>query len=1008
MNNLLGVVLCIIAPIFVLYCGDTQAGPRFIRYTSEAGLCNDYIRCICRDRHGFLWIGTFDGLSVFDGLKFHNYKRDFGNPNSLPSNTILDIKEDSAGRLWIATAKGICLYDRAQDHMRRVRLAGADSQYHPMSFYFDRQDHLWMASQLAVASFRIDKDGNGTLLRRYPFPAEILSLNYRRSIYTDRKQRKWVIAGFRLFRVDEQRGQLAGYVFENERHQLLSVSGMAEDKEGGYWLTGAEVAGIFRFRPDADTQVIRELYTPPPAMCGAGARFLSLCYPGIGADSNGLMIGSQSNGLLLFDVWGKHFSQLQYNPDNKFSLSNNQVHTVCHDQEGMLWLGTAYGLNLYDPLQQQQQTTFPDETTREDMFTDILPVPQEKTLWIGTAESGVYQYEEAGGPLRSFPLPGVQSRVQYLYRQRNGTLWIGCEDGLYMLPRGSSRIRRAPFKSAAPVSISYISALTEDSLLITSFENGCWRYSCRTAGAVQLTTADGLYSNRCTYVSENGKGQLFITHIANGISIMDIKTGRIRAIPLQPFIEKELDYPATFTYCSYPENDSILWIGTGLGLVRYNYLHNAGALIPATAKLKTDSEIWTVIPGEKPYLWLKTTFGVYKFSTESYAVAEFHPLGRKNIKAQDGYFRMRRWAGDMLIIPAYHSFHALAAAKPAAAGRPGRVVLTYVKVEDKSRPVSADEKNISIQLAPGESSLELQFVAPGFHHPEYTVYAYRFNDEAWRRLPGNFLSFQNLKAGKYRLEIKANNYDDIDTEALQLSIDVHPYLWQTPWFYLALTVMIAAGLYGLYRYRMQQLMALQQVRQKISKDLHDDIGATVSSIGILAGMAKHQELAPAKQLQFLNTISEESRYVAQALSDIVWTINPGNDRIQLIFARLLRYATELFDARNIAYDIRIPEEELKNLSLGMESRQHLYLIFKEAVNNLVKYADATAVHMEVRIKNHQLTVLISDNGKGFDMSRPSHGNGIANMSKRALEVKGKLEIISAEGKGTTVILQMPV
>ncbi len=984
-----------------------QTNPHFSRFTSEAGLGNDYIRCVYRDHLGFVWVGTFDGLTMFDGLKFRNYKRDFNNPNSVPSNTVMDVKEDKLGRLWLATAKGICTYDRSRDNIQRMKFVGADTNYFAASFDFDNENHLWVVGQYSLGCFQVNKNDEVVLLQRFTYPNHIPSLNYRRKILHQDGQVKWLMAGDQLLQVDWKNKKLVHHSFKDKAQKELGINGVLYDRAGQYWAMSTDQPGIFKVDSNATSETVTEIYSPP--FTSREERFICWDNEGIGGSVEQLCLGSQGSGLFVFDLKQKTFANYQYHSGSRYSLSNDQINALYRDKEDMLWVGTAYGLDLYDPLRQQLQTTALPDDMPEDMITDVLPMTDEKAAWVGTETHGLYRYEEATKRFFHYPLPGVQHKVQYLYMQANGVLWIGCEDGLYNLNPATGKIKKARFKVAAPVSVSCIIELGKDSLMITSFESGCWLYNCTTGEGRRLTSADGLYSDRCTYMSKNESGKVFITHIGTGISMLDLQSMKITPVPFQPFTEKELSYPATFTYCSYPENDSILWVGTGLGLVRYNYLNNTGGLIPAGTRLKTDNEIWSIIPGTKPYLWLKTTFGVYKFNTRNNTLAEFHPLDRRNIKAQDGYFRMRQWDERSLVIPAYHSFHTLQYSKPVMKNISGKMVLLHARVENEDRYLASNSGNIDLLLHPGESSLDLQFVAPDFHHPEYTGYTYRLNDEQWHELNSNSLSFPDLKPGKHKLEIKAKNYDDIDSENLVLHIDVRPYIWQTPWFYLFLLLAIAGGLYLLYRYRLSQILALQKVRLKISKDLHDDIGATVSSIGILADIAKNKDLAESKKMQYLDTISEESKYVAEALSDIVWTINPKNDSMQMIFARLLRYATELLDAQNIIYDIEIPdEEELKNVSLGMEERQHLYLILKEAVNNLVKYSGAIHANIEVIIKNGQLTVHITDNGRGFDQNKTAHGNGIANMKKRAAEVKGKLEIKSAPGKGTEVILNVPI
>ena len=144
--------------------------------------------------------------------------------------------------------------------------------------------------------------------------------------------------------------------------------------------------------------------------------------------------------------------------------------------------------------------------------------------------------------------------------------------------------------------------------------------------------------------------------------------------------------------------------------------------------------------------------------------------------------------------------------------------------------------------------------------------------------------------------------------------------------------------------------------------------------------------------------------VGNSIDDIVWSINPKNDELTSIIARMSRHAAELFEAKGIDYQIITPEK-IDDIKLSMEQRRDVFLIFKEAVNNLLKYANCTHVRIEIVIKNFHFKLIISDNGVGFDSSKESSRNGIKNMKNRAEKLRGKLNIDSEKGKGTTIDLE---
>jgi len=216
-----------------------------------------------------------------------------------------------------------------------------------------------------------------------------------------------------------------------------------------------------------------------------------------------------------------------------------------------------------------------------------------------------------------------------------------------------------------------------------------------------------------------------------------------------------------------------------------------------------------------------------------------------------------------------------------------------------------------------------------------------------------------------------------------------------------MTILIFLG-YRIYSTR--NALKLQTLRNKIASDLHDDVGSTLSSISIFSEIARQQnsEVAP-----MLEQIGDSSRKMLDAMADIVWTIHPENDQFEKIIERMQSFAYELLGAKNIHFEFEA-DEAVSKLKLPMDVRKNLYLIFKEAMNNMVKYSGADKASFTISGTKNNLMMLIRDNGKGFDVHQHSLGNGIRNMNRRAEEIKGKLLIESGPDIGTTIQLLLNV
>ena len=224
-------------------------------------------------------------------------------------------------------------------------------------------------------------------------------------------------------------------------------------------------------------------------------------------------------------------------------------------------------------------------------------------------------------------------------------------------------------------------------------------------------------------------------------------------------------------------------------------------------------------------------------------------------------------------------------------------------------------------------------------------------------------------------------------------------------FFIAGLALFAILSFFVYRnYRTRQKLKLQTLRNKIARDLHDDVGSTLSSISIFSQMAQEQSK---ETIPLLETIGESSRKMLDAMADIVWTINPENDQFEKIILRMRSFAYELLGAKQIDFEF-VADEDVAKMKLPMDVRKNLYLIFKEATNNMVKYSEANRAFFEVKREGNDLTMLIRDNGKGFDINQPKQGNGIINMRKRAGEMEAVISIDSLPEEGTTIQLKVAV
>ena len=344
------------------------------------------------------------------------------------------------------------------------------------------------------------------------------------------------------------------------------------------------------------------------------------------------------------------------------------------------------------------------------------------------------------------------------------------------------------------------------------------------------------------------------------------------------------------------------------------------------------------------------------------------------------------------------------------------MLITDIKLNNQSVSIS-DQSVLKkppyltrvIELDYSSSILTIEFAALDFTLSKKNLYQYKlagFNNQFIQSGTANSATFTNLDPGTYTFIVKGSNSDGVwNDKETALTIIVFPPWYMTWWFRMILITGTSAVLYFMYSYRLRKSIELQGVRNNIAQDLHDEVGSNLSSISIFTDLAISKATDKNEAVNsLLEKINEYTRTSMEAMSDIVWMINTRNDRFENVIVRMHTLSTELLEAKNYVVHLRF-DQQLNALKLSMEQRKNFYLIYKEAINNIVKYAEGNNVWIAMELIQSSVQLKIKDDGKGFDLNLHSYSNGITNMQKRAELLKGDLKIVSAPGNGTLLTLQ---
>jgi signal transduction histidine kinase len=337
-------------------------------------------------------------------------------------------------------------------------------------------------------------------------------------------------------------------------------------------------------------------------------------------------------------------------------------------------------------------------------------------------------------------------------------------------------------------------------------------------------------------------------------------------------------------------------------------------------------------------------------------------------------------------------------------------VVTAFRVRAQAFSFDADSvAQFPARLNYSQNVLTFEFTAIDFEQGEGLNFEYRLDpfDRDWVQAGTNrAVTYTSLDGGNYTFRVRSINEWGLRSEREAVfKLHIRPPFYRTWWFFALCTIALGGLFFTILRYRELQRLEKEQIRQRIARDLHDDVGSTLSSISILSDAALSGTERESEK-QRLGNIGEKARSALDSISDIGWAVNPQNDSMEKVTGHIIRFAVEMLEPAGIVVDV-FTDKKANALKLPMEQRKEFYLIFKEAINNCGKHSKAKNARISLTCEEGKLQLEISDDGVGFDPEKQTSGNGMHNMRARANAINGQIEVRSAPGRGTAVVLSLP-
>ncbi len=923
---------------FMMTCPVLFAQIKVQSFDSRDGLCQSHVFCIEQDKRGYLWFGTYDGASRWDGKNFTSFHTHDG----LMSPGVFCIKAGPGDSLFFGTMDGVSVFENGRFSSLPI---GVDADGIMVQTLLPADDGSLYIGTAALGLCCVKNDKSIWTGRQNGLPSDRI-----RCLYQLQDGRILVSTS-------------GGTVVLGEKPEPfpcpedIDVSCIYQDPGGSLYF-GTQNSGVYI----RDTH---NCWTRVDERTGLGDNRISDICPRqdgvifIATFGGGVsMLRDQKienitekNGLAgnsVFDIvagrdgsmyFGTHGGISVYrrsrieNYDENTGLSKNYVIAVHATCNGTLFVGTFNGgLNIYRD-GTWQNLTVKDGLLNNSVFhiheygekiflctyrglcvyhngrisavkygtsrlTDMIwsvAHSLDGTLYFGTGNGALMMKDD-----QITPIAGPEGQVNAILPLSDGRVYFGTENGLRIFQNNRQLLQTTPVDSIE-VNVLFQSragAIYAGSDAGLYIQNGtAW---------TSLRFEDGLCHDRIDGICEDLNGSLYLTTL-RGISILH-PGGRLRTLRNSDGLASEECSPAA---CCC-DRDGNLWFGTIRGLTRY---------YPTAEQTNT-------LP---PLMHIKSM-----------------QVFEENIDLYDS--------------------------------------MTGFEFRHDQNFCKFDYLGVYL---------------PASHKVRYQVRLLGLEQD-WINTQQTFMQYANLDNGHYTFQVRAANDWDVWSRPAEIGFTITPPFWERWWFILIAVLGGGGLVVHLVYVRVKSLLAVERLRTKIAADLHDNIGAGLTEISILSEVTTRQLLhkKPAESIPHLEKISETARRLVDSMSDIVWLVNPKRDSLYDLMVRLKDSYHEFFSAMGISFRIH-NLAVLQQIHLSMEYRHNLYLLFKEALHNSIKHSKCTEIELDAQVKNRNLYMSLVDNGCGIRVSGPA-GHGLENMQRRSRTIGGRLTIKNTETGGTKV------
>jgi signal transduction histidine kinase/ligand-binding sensor domain-containing protein len=1007
--------------------------------TTAQGLPSNYIDVMMQDSRGFLWFPTNNGTVRYDGIDMKKYVFDENDSNSISPNQFTGITEDKHGVIWIASeTSGVYAINPVTDKIIHYRHQPGnknslnDDEVNG-GVVADTSGIIWMGTANGLNAY----DPQTKIFRQFKHKDDDSSSLICNSIWAmcaDEEHNLWIATAAGVEYFNSRSGKVMKHFNDTGMFHLKQAGEIPVLVSKGIndiiWLI-CRNTGVYGY-DIKQKKIVKKFLNNDGSIDSIRNNYIN----GVFQDSYGnLWINNKSGTLIKEAATGRMFNDAKVFDVN---VNGGTFDLPIEDRNGNIWMATGLkGVICIDPAQKKFYS-IPGDATGEDLMPALgifTLLDIGKNRFMITTENGAYLYDTKQKQLSQFKLfyhgreLTTESFIPGSCIDNTGLLFLGTGNKIISYDTASKAIHLYLHNDNDSTTVSDFSCTAifrdrEGRYWCTIYGGGLDRFYPQTGKFKAYKVHEGknsISTNKVRNIFQDSKGNLYVGSTGGGLIQFDPDTEIFTVyhhVPGNPETPSSDDVE-----CFFEAKQRYIYFTTlGGGLNVFD---------PVTKKFRAftvkDGFISNIhsniIDDSHGNLWIGTYAGISRFTPPENPFDKNAKFSIRNYNINDGlpcnefmfgavykdssgflyfgtacgkvvYFNPDELTDNSFVPPVYITGFSLfnKEVTPSDSSKFLKTAIDYTK---------------EITLSYKENVISFTFAALNFIHPENNRYAYMLEnfDKDWIYTDASkrFANYTNLDPGEYIFKVKGSNNDVVWNETpATIKLIITPPYWETWWFRFAIVFVIVTAVYALYRFRLQQILKLQSIRNKIAHDLHDNIGSTLNSISIYSEVAQQKSK---EKIPELDLIGESSRKVIDAMSDIVWTINPENDSFEKIIFRMRSHTHLMMKAKNIEYTFKA-DEKLNELILPMQTRKNFYLIFKEAINNLLKYSQAKRASISLTQEYNQIYLLIRDDGIGFDIKNPPRGNGLNSMKHRAAEINAALKIDSEINRGTSVELNL--